>query len=64
VYIEGDISEFTDYVGVKPITVGFKPTDTNACVFYTSYHIEGASVGSDQELAIKYLVQNINSVCA
>ena len=63
VYIEADISELSDYDGIKPITVGFKPADSDACVFFTSYHIEGASSGSDQELAIKYLIQNISTVC-
>ena len=63
VYIEADISELSTYDGIKPITVGFKPEGSNACVFFTSYHIEGASSGSDQELAIKYLVQNIGTVC-
>lgn len=63
VYIEGDITEISEYEGVKPITVGFKPDNSEACVFYTSYHIEGASTGSDQELAIKFLVQNIEDVC-
>jgi len=62
-YIEADISEYTNYAGTKPITVGFKPGDSAGCVFYTSYHIEGASTGSDQELAMKYLIQNIESVC-
>lgn len=63
VYIEADITDISDYEGVKPITVGFQPQNSAACVFFTSYHIEGASVGSDQELAMKYLIQNIGSVC-
>ncbi|MFK7856323.1 MAG: hypothetical protein AB8B79_19565 [Granulosicoccus sp.] len=63
VYIEADITDISGYDGVKPITVGFQPQGSSACVFFTSYHIEGASVGSDQELAMKYLIQNIASVC-
>jgi len=62
-FLEGDITSVSNYTGTHPITVGWK-TNTNAgCVFYTSYHIEGASQGSSQERAIKYLVQNIDSVC-
>lgn len=62
-FLEGDIAPLSNYTGTHPITVGWK-TNTNAgCVFYTSYHIEGASQGSSQERAIKYLVQNIDSVC-
>ncbi|MES9991617.1 MAG: hypothetical protein ABW098_06650 [Candidatus Thiodiazotropha sp.] len=63
-FLEADISTVSDYTGVHPITVGWKDSSSGAgCVFYTSYHIEGASSGSDQELAMKYLVQNINTVC-
>jgi len=62
-YVQGDISTVSSYTGVHPITVGWRPGSSSGCVFYTSYHIEGASTGSAQELAIKYLVQNIGSVC-
>lgn len=30
--IEGDISEVSRYMGVKPITVGFKPESSAACI--------------------------------
>ena len=63
-YIQGDISApLTSYTGVHPVTVGWRPSTSSGCVFYTSYHIEGNSTGSAQEKAIKYLVQNIGSVC-
>ena len=62
-YIEADLSPISSYTGIRPVTVGFKQSISSGCVFYTSYHIEGASSGSDQELAIKYLIQNIASVC-
>lgn len=64
-YIQGDISTVSSYTGVRPITVGWRPSSSTGCVFYTSYHIEGAGTGTGipQEDAIKYLVQNISSVC-
>lgn len=62
-YIEGDITAVSNYSGTHPITVGWRNGVNAGCVFYTSYHIEGASQGSEQEKAIKYLVQNISSVC-
>ena len=62
-FIEGDITPVSSYMGVHPITVGWRNNSTSGCVFYTSYHIEGASSGADQENAIKYLVQNIDQVC-
>lgn len=62
-FIKSDISSVSSYSGIKPITVGWKESNNSGCVFYTSYHIEGANQGSSQELAIKYLVQNISSVC-
>lgn len=63
-FLQADITGVSDYSGVHPITVGWRDSNTGAgCVFYTSYHIEGASSGSYQELAMKYLVQNINTVC-
>ncbi len=62
-FIESDITDISSYSGVKPITVGWKENTNSGCVFYTSYHIEGANQGSPQELAIKYLVQNISPVC-
>ena len=64
-FIEGDISTLSSYTGVHPITVGWRPSSASGCVFYTSYHIEGAGAGTGtpQENAIKYLVQNIGSVC-
>lgn len=65
-YIEGDLGSggpISSYTGVHPITVGWRPTTSSGCIFYTSYHIEGASTGAPQELAIKYLVQNIGTVC-
>lgn len=66
VYIRGDISSLvsedpTSYTDA-PVTVGWKE-GTGGCVFYTSYHIEGASSGSAQEKALKYLVLNIDTVC-
>ena len=64
VYIQGDLSSVsTTYTGTHPITVGFRPSSTSGCVFYTSYHVEGAATGAPQELAIKYLVENIGTVC-
>lgn len=62
-FIQGDITAYSSYPGVHPITVGWRPSTSSGCIFYTSYHIEGASTGSAQELAIKYLVLNIASVC-
>ncbi len=62
-FIEADISSITSYNDVSPVTVGLKEATGSGCVFYTSYHIEGASTGAPQELAIKYLIQNINNVC-
>jgi len=63
-FIESDITSISSYSGVKPITVGWKENDNSGCVFYTSYHIEGAETrDAPQERAIKYLVQNISSVC-
>jgi len=60
-YISGDVSSLGGPASA-PITVGWKQS-SSGCVFYTSYHIEGASTGSDQEKALKYLVQNIGTVC-
>lgn len=62
-FIQGDISALSGLTGTHPITVGWRQATSSGCVFYTSYHIEGASSGSNQEKAIKYLVQNIASVC-
>ncbi len=62
-FIQGTISPLSTLTGTRPITVGWRPSTTSGCVFYTSYHIEGASTGSNQEKAIKYLVQNIGTVC-
>ncbi len=62
-FIQGDISALSSLTGVHPITVGWRPSSATGCIFYTSYHIEGASTGAPQELAIKYLVQNIPTVC-
>ena len=62
-FIEGDITPLSNYTGTHPIAIGWKNTTNSGCVFYTSYHIEGASQDSSQERAIKYLVQNISSVC-
>lgn len=62
-YIQGDISALSTLTGVHPITVGWRGGSSAGCIFYTSYHIEGASTGSKQELAIKYMVQNIPTVC-
>ncbi len=63
-FIDGDFaSPLSNYPGVHPITSGWRPSATSGCIFYTSYHIEGASVGAAQEIAIKYLVQNIGKVC-
>jgi hypothetical protein len=60
-YISGDTSTLGGTVDA-PITVGWKE-GSGGCIFYTSYHIEGASTGSAQELALKYLVLNVGSVC-
>jgi len=60
-YIKGDTSAIGGKVDA-PLTVGWKE-GTGGCVFYTSYHIEGASTGSNQEKALKYLILNISSVC-
>ncbi len=63
-YIQGDVTAVSSTVtGVRPITVGWRPSSSSGCIFYTSYHIEGASTGAAQELAIKYLVQNVGTVC-
>ncbi len=64
VFIEGDTGSLSrTSTGIHPITVGWRENNNSGCVFYTSYHIEGASQGSEQEKAMKYLVQNIASVC-
>ncbi len=62
-FIEGDITSVSSTAGVHPITAGFRDAAGAGCIFYTSYHIEGASTGAPQELAIKYLVQNVPTVC-
>lgn len=64
-FVEGDITLVSNYVdvGVRPITVGWREAETSGCVFYTSFHIEGNSTGAPQELAMKYLIQNIGAVC-
>ena len=63
-YIQGDVTPLSNEVtGVRPITVGWTPSTASGCIFYTSYHVEGASTGAPQELAIKYLVQTIATVC-
>jgi hypothetical protein len=64
-FIQGDISALSSLAGVHPITVGWRPSSSSGCVFFTSYHIEGAGTGTNapQEVAIKYLVQNIATVC-
>ncbi|MGD9171170.1 MAG: hypothetical protein PVI97_14070 [Candidatus Thiodiazotropha sp.] len=63
-FLEADVSSISDYSGVHPITVGWRDSSAGeGCIFYTSYHIEGASIGSDQELAMKYLVQNMDTAC-
>lgn len=63
-FIQGDVTPLSNLVtGVRPITVGWTPSTASGCIFYTSYHVEGASTGAPQELAIKYLVQNASAVC-
>jgi hypothetical protein len=63
-YIQGDVTPLSFSVtGVRPITVGWRPATSSGCIFYTSYHVEGASTGAPQEIAIKYLVQNVAVVC-
>lgn len=63
-FIQGDVTPLSNLVtGVRPITVGWRPATASGCIFYTSYHVEGASTGAPQELAIKYLVQNVATVC-
>jgi hypothetical protein len=62
-FIQGDISSLSPLTGTRPITVGWRDSSSTGCIFYTSYHIEGASTGAPQELAIKYLVQNVTTVC-
>ena len=63
-FIQGDVTPLSNLVtGVRPITVGWRPATASGCIFYTSYHVEGASTGAPQELAIKYLVQTIATVC-
>lgn len=62
-FIEADITNVSEEVGVHPITIGFRPSPESGCVFFSSYHIEGESTGSAQELAMKYLVQNVNELC-
>lgn len=61
-FIQADISSISEYTGTRPITVGWK--ENSGCVFYTSYHIDGDNIDTpDQGLVIKYLLQNITSVC-
>jgi len=63
-FIQGDISALSStHTGVHPLTVGWRDSSSTGCTFYTSYHVEGASTGAPQELAIKYLVENIDAVC-
>ena len=62
-FVTADISTISSYSGTHPITVGWKDTSNSGCIFYTSYHIEGASTGASQELAMKYLIQNLQQVC-
>jgi hypothetical protein len=60
-YIQGN----TEPLGGKndaAITVGWKQED-KGCVFFTSYHIEGASTGANQERSLKYLLMNIDHLC-
>lgn len=63
-FIQGDIGSVSTYPGIHPITVGWRDTNTSGCIYYTSYHIEGNSSGAPQELAMKYLIQNIGAVCS
>jgi hypothetical protein len=60
-YVSGNTSSLGG-TAAAPITVGWKQ-GTGGCVYYTSYHIEGAPTGSDQEKALKYLILNVASVC-
>jgi hypothetical protein len=46
-----------------PITVGWRQ-DKGGCVFFTSYHIEAALSGADQEQVLKYLLMNLDCVCS
>lgn len=60
-YIEADVTSVSSSVtGVRPITVGWQPNSSSGRVFYTSYHVEGASSGSAQEKALKYLILNVD----
>lgn len=63
-YIEGAVDSLSTsdgLTGTVPVTVGGPQED--GCIFYTSYHVEGALEGSDQELALKYLVLNRMNNC-
>jgi hypothetical protein len=61
-YIQSDVSSLaSSLTGTRPITVGGPNAD--GCIFYTSYHVEGAVTGSDQENALKYLVLNRMNNC-
>ena len=62
-FIQGDLTSVSNYIGVHPITVGWREANSSGCIYYTSYHIEGNSEGAPQELAMKYLIQNIGAVC-
>lgn len=45
-----------------PISVGWREGN-GGCVFFTSYHIEAALSGADQESVLKYLLMNLDCVC-
>lgn len=60
-YISGDTSALGG-TSAAPITVGWKH-GSGGCILYTSYHTDGESKDTDQEEALKYLIQNIDTVC-
>ncbi len=61
-YIQGDVSPLApSFSGTRPITVGGQHED--GCLFYTSYHVEGAASGSDQEKALRYMILNRMNNC-
>jgi len=62
-FIEGDTSALSNIPGESPITIGFRPSPTSGCVFFSSYHIKDQPTGSTQEQAMKYLVQNVDKLC-
>lgn len=61
-YISGDTASLGGTTSA-PIVVGWRQ-GSGGCIFYTSYTTEAAATDeSDQEKALKYLIQNVETVC-